>query len=162
MSRFTTVTTPVSERQLAKPEELVPWANKEILPLLRESRGALNQVSAGAFTLSTAGTGAFTTVWTSDAMPTNSTWHVRATVNGMSTAGAPQQAAYVREAYFANVAGVVAQVGATASISTFETAAACDVQFVVSGQTALLQVRDDGVSTFAWKTRVELLASEEI
>ena len=52
--------------------------------------------------------------------------------------------------------------GATASIATFETAAAADVQFLVSGQTVQFQVKDDGVSTFAWKATVTVLASDEL
>lgn len=156
-----TVQRALSERQVGEPD-VVPFLNKEIVPLLRDIRTAHNLETVQQFTLSTAHTAAFTTIWTSDPMPTNSTWHVRVKCTAITTAGTAQQCAYVREGYFANVAGVVSQVGATASISTFESAAAADVQFAVSGQTILFQVKDDGASTFAWKATVTLLASDEV
>lgn len=156
----TTVGRALSERQLGKePQEVVDFMNRELIPLARDMRTAHNLEAVQQFTLSTAATGAFATIWTSDPMPTDSTWHVVVKCQGRS----PTQAcAYVREAYFANVAGVVAQVGATASISTFETAAAADVQFLVSGQTVLFQCKDDAATTFQWKATITVLASEEM
>lgn len=37
-----TITLPVSDRTVSRPEDLVPWANKEAIPLLRQIRAALN------------------------------------------------------------------------------------------------------------------------
>lgn len=157
-----TVTRALSERQVKDKDDVVPFLNKEGIPLLREFRAAHNQIVAQVITVSTAATAAFTTIWTSDAMPTNSAWHVLVTCSALTTAGAAQHCAYVREAYFANTAGTVAQVGGTTSISTYESAAAADVQFTVSGQTVLFQVKDDGASTFAWKARVTIFPSDEL
>lgn len=158
----TTIPTAVSDRQLRDEKDLVPYINKELLPLAREFRAAHNTEALQTFTVTTAATGTFTTIWTSDPMPTNSIWRVLVTATAFTTAGAAQQCAYTREACFANAAGVVGQVGATAVIATFETAAAADVQFALSGQTILFQVRDDGASTFTWKAVVRVLASDEI
>lgn len=156
-----TVTRALSERQVKDKDDVVPFLNKELIPLAREFRGALNQVVARVVTLTTAATATFTTIWTSDAMPTTSAWHVKVVCTAITSAGVAQRCAYVREGYFSNTAGVVAQVGATASISTFESAAAADVQFAVSGQTVLFQVKDNGASTFEWKARVTVLPSDE-
>lgn len=41
-----TVPTPVSDRPLGRVEDLLPWANKEVLPILREIRKALNNRQA--------------------------------------------------------------------------------------------------------------------
>lgn len=157
----TTIRRAASDRQLKDADDLIPWANREMIPLVKDIREFANQDGSQVFTLSTAGTGAFATIWTSDAMPTNSTWHVYVKVQARTTAGAAQACSYTREAYFTSVAGVASQVGATASIATFESAAAADVQFALSGQTVLFQVKDDGVSTFAWKCRVVVFPSEE-
>lgn len=157
-----TVTRALSERLVKDQGDVVPFLNRELFPLAREFRAALNQVVTQVFTLATAASAAFTTIWTSDSLPTNSSWHVAVTCTAITTAGVAQHCAYVREAYFANTAGTVAQVGATAALSTFESAAAADVQFVVSGQTVLFQVKDDGASTFAWKARVTILPSDEL
>lgn len=157
----TTVGRALSERLVGDNDEVVTFLNRELIPLARDMRTVHNLETVQQFMGSSAGTGVFTTLWTSDPMPTDSAWHVTVKCSARSTSGAAQQCAYVREAYFANVAGAVAQVGATASISTFETAAAADVQFLVSGQTVLFQVKDDGASVFAWKATVTLLASDE-
>lgn len=158
----TTVGRALSQRQVDRTEDLVAFVNRELIPLARDMRAAHNLEAVQQFTLSTSGTATFTSIWTSDPMPTNSTWHVRVKCSAMTTAGTAQQCAYVREAYFANTAGVVAQVGSAVSISSFETAAAADVQFLVSGQAIKFQVKDDGASTFAWKATVTVLASDEL
>ena len=157
----TTVGRALSERLVSSQDEVLTYLNRELIPLARDMRTVHNLEAVQQFTGATTATGTFQTLWTSDPMPTNSTWHVMVKCSARSISGAAQQCAYVREAYFANVAGVVAQVGATASLSTFETAAAADVQFLVSGQTVLFQFQDDGVSAFAWKATVTLLASDE-
>lgn len=157
-----TVTRAVSDRQVKDETDVIPVLNKELLPLVREFRDALNTEAQDTRTLSTAATATFTSIWTSDAIPTNRAWHVWAKVTGFATAGPAQQCSYVREALFSNVAGTVTQVGVTAAPTTFETAAAADVQFLVSGQTVALQVKDDGVSTFNWKATVRIYQTEEV
>lgn len=155
----TTVGRALSERLLGDADEVVTYLNRELIPLARDMRVAHNLEAVQQFTLTTAATGAFATIWTSDPMPTDSTWHVVAKCTGRS---ASRNCAYVREAYFANIAGSVVQIGATASISTFESAVAADVQFLVSGQTVLFQVKDDTSGTFLWKATITVLASEEV
>ncbi len=156
-----TVEQAVSDRPV-KEDDLTFWANKEVIPLLKKLRDAVNQIVAGAFTLTTAASGAFTNIWTSDPVPTDTTWGVRVRVVGHSTAGAAQTADYGRVATFRNTAGTVAQVGATQSLWSIETAAAMDVRVQVSGQTIQVDVRDDGVSTVAWKAYVEYLPTDEV
>lgn len=151
----------VSDRQVRDQADVIPVLNKELIPLVREFRNALNTEAQDTRTLSTAASGAFETIWTSDDMPTDRAWHLWAKIAGFSTAGPAQQCSYVREALFANVGGVVSQVGVTSAVSTFETAAAADVQFLISGQAIALQVKDDGASTFAWKATVKIYPTDE-
>lgn len=154
-----TVARALSERQLKDQGDVVPFLNKELIPLAREMRAALNLEGTQQFTLTTAATATFTTIWTSDDLRTGERFAVW--TNTLAS-GAAQSCAYVRLGLFQNVAGAVSQVGATASIATIESAAAADVQFLVSGQAVLFQVKDDGVTTMAWKTTVTTLASDEV
>jgi len=155
-----TVPTAVSDRAVTK-DALDTWVNKEARPLLQEARRALNTEAAQVATLTTAATGAFANIWTSDPVPTDSSWSVHVRVLGQSTAGAAQTADYGRVALFRNTAGTLAQVGATQALWSIETAAAMDVRLQVSGQTVTLDVRDDGVSTIAWKAHIRILPTDE-
>ena len=78
-----------------------------------------------------------------------------------STSGAAGSAGYLRAGLFVNTAGVVSQVGVTTDMSTIESAAGCDVQFAVSGQRVVFQVKDDAASSYAWKGTFTVLGSDQ-
>jgi len=157
-----TIPTPVSERDVKDESAAVEYLNKEVRPLLRQMRGALNNTTDESHTLTTAATGTFTAIWTSDALKTNSAMLVEGHVIGRASAGAAQRVAYVVRALFYNAAGTVAQQGSTVAGYTEESSAGCDVRFRVSGQTVILEVVDDSASTFQWRAWVKQFPSLEL
>lgn len=157
----TTVPVPASSLELKSEKELLDWANREAIPLLRQLRARANDVYHAVFELSTAASGAFATIWTSDAMPTDSAWFVEVRVIGRASAGTDQRTAYVARGTFYNDSGTVAQQGSTSSDYAEESAAGCDLRFAVSGQTVTFDVKDDGVSTYSWLAFVSVYASRE-
>jgi hypothetical protein len=157
-----TIPLPAPSLELKTTEDLLRWANKEAIPLLRQLRARLNDTYNAVFELSTAATGAFTSVWTSDAMPTDSAWMVEIRVIGRATAGTDQRTSYVARGTFYNDSGVVAQQGSTSSDYVEESAAGCDFRFAVVGQTVTFDVKDDGASTFGWLAFVSVYPSREV
>lgn len=150
----TTIPRAVSGREVSKPEDLSAWANKEVMPVLRDLRAASNYEAVIKKELDTAGTAVFTNIWTSESMPTDSTWLTEVRITGTS---ATQHCAYVLRGVFGNTAGAVAQVGTTSIEYAEESAAGLDVQLVVSGQTVTLDVKDDGAGTFVWVAVIRVL-----
>ncbi len=148
-----TVARPVSSRDVLRDEQVRDWVNEEALPVLRQARAALNAESVVATAISTGGTGVYTAVVTSDAMPADSAWLVEARVLGRS---ATTRAAYVLRALVYNT-GVAAQQGATQVDYSEESAAAMDARIVVSGQTVVVEVRDAGVDTTDWSAVARVL-----
>lgn len=157
-----TILTPVSERQLANSDSVVPWANRETIPFAREVRAALNQVGTQLRNAVTTGTGAYVVAWTAT-MPTKTVWLVTAYVTGLSSSGAAQSWGYTLQALFSSDAtAVVLQVGATTVLGSYETAAAADARLRVATSVPVLEVADDGVSPGNWRCQVVILASAEI
>jgi len=160
-TRPTTITTPVSDRPVADADALLPWANKEIIPLARELRSAANQRAQAFYTVDTEAVGAFGTLWTS-AMPINTVWFVTARVTGISKSGAAQQYAYTLESlFYSDGSGVMSQVGATSALTTIESDAAAQCLLRISGGQPILQVADNGVSPTTWVGQVSILSSME-
>lgn len=158
----TTIFRAVSERALGKAEELLFWANREVIPVLREMRDALNLETVQRFRVNTLATGLFANIWTSDAMPTDSAWLVEAKVIARAISGTAQRCTYIRRGLFYNESGTVTQQGATDATYTNESAAGCDVRLQVSGQTIVLDVQDDGASQFQWVALVRVLSTFEV
>lgn len=159
-TRPTSVTTPVSDRPVADDKALLPWANKEMIPLARELRGFANQraVQTGTVDTNTLGLG---TLWTQQ-MPASTVWHVSARVVGVSLSGPTQHYGYTVEACFSSdSSGNPAIVGAQNQISVFESAAAANARLRVTGGRPTLEAQDDGVSPTRWFAQVSILASEE-
>lgn len=157
-----TIVTPVSDRQLADADSVLPYLNREGIPLLREIRAALNQEGSQLRAAVTAGAGAYVVAWTA-AMPSNTAWLATAYVVGITPSGTRQSWAYTLQALFASDASaVVTQVGATATLASFETAAAADARLRVTGNAPVLEVADDGASPGNWRCQVVVLASAEI
>lgn len=146
----------LSPRDLSDAEDLLPWANKELRPLVKQIRAALNSEYTATFKVTTPGDGAFTNVWTSDALPTNSAWLIEVRAIGF-VAGSTDACGYIRRGIFYNDDGTVAQVDTTTDEYTEEANAACDVRLQVSGQTIQFDVKDDGVDPYLFVIKVNAL-----
>jgi len=142
-----TVPFPVSDRTVEE-KGILPWINGETQKLLKQLRAALNYRGSERATAATAGAGAYVTVWTSDALPTDACWSIVAHVVAVSVSGAAQRAGYVLSGTFESTAGVVAQVGTDTVISTHESAAAINARFGVdaTARTIYVEARDDATS----------------
>lgn len=151
----TTVSPPVSSREI-KEEEVVAWANKEALPVLRELRDFANAEQVAASNVVTVGDGEWSTLWVSDPIPTGVAVRVVADVIGQ---GDEEAACYQRVAFFRNEGGTLTQIGATQAPWTLETAAGADVRLEVAGQTITLDVRDDGAEAFSWHSIVRAFST---
>lgn len=150
-----TISRALSQRPVKDEKAAVDFLNKELVPVVREMLDVHNVRSAVDVDLVTAGTGAFTAIWTSDPMPSGAAWHLAATALGR---GASESAVYAREAFFINNGSGPAQVGVTRDVSTFETAAGADIRFAVVGSQIALQVQDDGTQPYVWTASVSILA----
>lgn len=148
-----TVERGISNRS-ANEKGLLPFINDELVPLARQIRTALNTPYRAAFSITTAGDGAWTNIWTSAEVELDRAWFVEVQVVAVA---ATDTAAYVRRATFRDTAGTLAQQGTTSSEYTEESAAACDVRFAVSGSTVLIDVRDDAASAFNFTASVSVL-----
>jgi hypothetical protein len=80
-----TVDRAVSAKQLDK-EAVLPWANKEAIPLLRDLRDFANREITIAVDMTTTGTER-PLLWSSDEMPTDAAWTVEATVLALAPTG---------------------------------------------------------------------------
>lgn len=150
-----TVTRALSDRPVKDEQAAVDFLNKELVPVVKEMRDVLNVRSSTDVDMVTNGTGAYTTIWTSDVMPSGAAWHIHATALGR---GSTDSAVYAREAFFVNNGSGPSQVGATLAVSTFETAAGADIRFVISSNQVQLQVQDDGTQPYLWIASVSILS----
>lgn len=137
--------------------KVVAWANKEVMPVLRQLRDAANLEAALGAEVTTGGGGAFAQLWVSDPMPTNRSWLVEVRVIGRSSSGPAQTVGYIVRGLFQNLDGVVTQIGATSTSFTGESDAGFDIRLQVSGQAVAVEVQDDGVSPTRFNAKVVLL-----
>lgn len=130
---------------------------KETTDLANATRRGVNMISRARVTFTTAATGVFTTVWTSEEMPEGSAWALDYHIVCRTTAGTPGRCRYDQDAlFFREVGGVATQQGATGTISpAIESIVAASAQFLVVGNTIAIQVLDDGLSTFNWDVMIE-------
>jgi hypothetical protein len=136
-----TVVTPVSGRPVTE-DALVEWVNKEAVPLLSQTRTAVNSRSTERAEITTDGSGTSTVIWTSPAMPSDAAWLVSATVAGLSVSPGVQRAGFsLNITAQSTAAGAVTSVGTTA-ISTHVTTFGIDAVFSVMGRFVLLEVND--------------------
>lgn len=154
-----TIPRAVSNRQLSDVQsDVLPWANKEALPLFGDMRSALNQDGRAVFTVTTKGDGVSTPIWTSDDMPTGAVWFIQTRTVGVSS-DAAKVAVYWKSAAFVNAAGVVSQVGTTTTHASYLSAGGPVTAFSVAGKDVVYSVQDDGVTGLAWTTQVIVLSS---
>lgn len=141
------VSYPVHERLVDEGQERA-WINEEARQLLRQLREAVNATSPFRKTAVTDGAGTYQRVWTSETLPTNAAWQVVAYVVLCAASGTFQAAGYTLAATFRSSAGTVAQVGATTSTHSAESAAAIDARFAVdaANRVVYLEARDDAAS----------------
>jgi hypothetical protein len=137
--------------------KVVAWANKEVMPVLRQLRDAANLEGALGSEVTTGGAGTFGQLWQSDPMPTNSSWMIEARVIGRSTTGPVQTVGYVMRGLFQNDSGAVTQIGVSSTPFIAESDAGYEIRFVISAQRIVLEVQDDGVSATRFTAKVLLL-----
>lgn len=136
---------PVEER-----DSLV-FLNREALPYMRQARQALNQTYIARFFTTTAGTGAFTTIWTSPDLAVGKVWTVQAQIMARATGA---RSVWIIQGTFYNDA-TVTQEGVTFAIYTQSTAAFA-VQFAVVSNHVEAQVQDNAALTVQWQCWIEL------
>jgi hypothetical protein len=125
--------------------------NRELLPFLQQVRQFSNYVGTSQSATTTAGTGTFTTIWTSAEPAVNQLVLIDFTVMGIAPA-AGDCAVFKRTGTFLNVVGLLQQ-GATAAIYT-QNSPGYAVQFLVVGNHVEVQVQDDGAQTVNWSVTV--------
>ena len=148
--------TPTVQRQLRKRQvttnDLTPWAIEELFPLLSEMRQALNYLATqNPPPFTTAGTGVFTTVWSSADVASGTAVRIDARVIGTASAN---RSAFTITGLFYNTGAGTTQEGVTSAGYT-QNAAGFAVQFAVSSNHIELQVKDAGGLTVSWDAYVE-------
>lgn len=142
-----TITHALSERLLADDgKDTVPYLNRELIPVVRQARAALNADQLVTVSGDTAGSpSAWKTVWEAPEISPNVAGLVEAKAVYLDSAGFT--AGYGRVyGYASDSAGTVAQTGAV-SIYSYETAAAFDFRVTLVGNALLAQVFDAGATT---------------
>jgi hypothetical protein len=140
---------PVSADILA----LISWANREVVPFLKQARAGLNARAIFRATCATDGAGTYQRLWTSAALPSDATWTIEAVCAGTaSTAGASKHAGYTLAATFASTAGTVSQVGTTTTIAAHESDAGINVRFGVNAadRYVYLEACDDATAAMSF------------
>lgn len=139
-----TVAQGVSQRAV-RDGDFETWANKEVLPFLKEARRGLNAKYVERVSYTTAGTGTAETLWTSDELPTGALITIEATVVAFSPSG-PEAYALGDVATFYNPAGTVSQVGSTTSRWSHDTGGpGVTLAFAINADdTVSVRFTDDG------------------
>jgi hypothetical protein len=131
--------------------DLKPWAATELIPLLQEVKGVLDQVYVTALSLPTSATGTFTTVWSSPDLAVGFDWFIEATIMAHTTGA---RSTWIIQGLFYNN-GTVTQEGVTFAAYT-QSAAAFNVRFLVVSNHIDVQVQDDGALSPDWRVWIEL------
>ena len=139
-------------------DTLESWAQREVQPLLQELRARANSSFDACYQKSTLGDAAWTNAWTSDELPHATVWLVTVTIVAKATAIAAGRNAYIRRGLFYREAVGAGQEGATLSVYTNESVAACDVRLQL-GATLTNQIQVDvvdagGGQTMNWNVHV--------
>lgn len=147
-----TIQRQVRNRPVTK-DDLTTWANQELLPFLQQTKRVLDQVYVTAASFPTAGTGAFTTVWTSPDLAVGFDWFIEATIMAHGTAGTARSTWIIQGLFYNN--GTVTQEGVTFAAYT-QSAAAFNVRFLVVANHVEVQVQDDGALSVGWQAWIAL------
>lgn len=123
-------------------DQLTYWANKELIPLVAQVVQALNYVSRVQAEITTAGTAAFTTIWSSEDLALRTVVRFDAQITGAEIG---QQSIFTITGLFVND-GTVHQEGATVNGPTVN-ASGYAVRYFVVGNHIDVQVADAGAST---------------
>lgn len=145
-----TIAKPLRQR-LVTTEDLSYWANRELIPLLSQVKGVLDQVYLTKATIPTVHTGTFTTIWASPDLALGFEWLIEAQIQAHATTA---RSAWIIRGLFTNP-GTIAQEGATAAVYT-QTVAGFAVRFLVVSNHVEVQVQDDGVLSVNWGAWIQL------
>ena len=134
---------------------------REVFGLANKLRDFANHTFRLRSSIDTAATGVLSTIWTSPEMPEKAVWRVSAQIVGRATSGgAAVVTADIYALFYRELAGSVTQEDVTYSASTpIATVAGTDADIVISGETILVQVQDDGTREFSWTAVVSVLES---
>lgn len=130
-------------------EQIQSWINEELLIFLRQVRQAANYTAITNPTLPTAGTGVYTTIWTSADLAVGTAVLIDATIVGVASTA--RSAFKITGLFYNN--GTTAQEGVTVAGYT-QNAAGFAVQFLVVSNHVELQVKDAGGLTVDWDALV--------
>lgn len=142
-------------RSVSQVGGLLSWVNHEAIPVLDQSRRALNYTFRVASSVTTAATGTFTTIWASDAARPGTAWLCEARIIGRGSTTA--RSGFIIRGLFYND-GTLTQEGATSAEYT-QNAGGFAVQFAIDTTTNKLgvQVKDAGGLTVVWRAIIDLM-----
>jgi hypothetical protein len=126
--------------------------------LANATKAAVNMVSQVRVTVTTAATGAFAVIWTSEDMAPGSVWSMDYHIVARATAGLAARARYDQAAlFYREIGGATSQQGASGVItSSIESIIAWTNRFRVVGNAIVIEVLDDGVCTVNWDAFIEV------
>ncbi len=144
--------------QSVNPAQLAEYVNKELLPVVSQLREVANHSSSFRGSVVTSlGAGAYITLWTSEALPTDGVWAVEATVVGVSTSGSPQRGVYSIHGAIQSTAGAVALLS-TPITDAMESSAGIDARLTAdaTNRTLVVEARDDATSPMRFQAVVKI------
>lgn len=135
---------------------------REVFQLVNKLRDVANYDFITKVALDTAGTGVLTAIWTSPEVPEGAVWRVEAKIIGRATSGGAAVATGdIYALFYRESGGVVTQEGITYSASApLATVAGTDIDIVVSGNTVVVKVQDNGVRHFSWAARILVMETD--
>jgi hypothetical protein len=140
-----------------KQDDLLAWT-QEVIPAVKELQNTANGEYRGVFDYTTESTAVFETAWTSDDLPGDGVWRVRAEILGFAAADGTSACYEILGLFYRTASGVATQEGSTAHIFTaIEGDAAWDVQFATSTNAIVAQVKGDATSSVNWRVRVAVV-----
>lgn len=135
---------------------------REVYQLVNKLRDFANTPFLIKADLDTAATGVLTALWTSAEVPEGAVWRVAAVIIGRATASGPAVVtADIYALFYRQSGGSLTQQDVTYSASTpIATVAGTDADIVVSGNTVVVKVQDDGVRPYSWSAIVTVMETD--
>ncbi len=147
------VTKPIRQRPVPT-EEVQPWVNMELLPLLRQLRQYANYVERVKASFSTNASATFETVWSSADLAVGTAVRIDANIVGVS---ANDRATFTKTGLFYNT-GTVLQSGPTIAVLTINSPG-WSAQFLIVANHVELQVNDAGTDPTDWVAIIDATES---
>lgn len=141
-------------RAVTIPGGLLSWANHEVIPVLDQTRRALNYTYRTTAKLTTASSGLQETIWASDPARPGTVWLCEARIIARGSTAA--RSGFIIRGLFYND-GTLTQEGATSADYTQNIG--YSVRFVIDTATNQLgiQVNDGATQTVEWRALIDLM-----